>query len=57
MRIIKHFIKGENEGHIVENNYGGEITYTAVAAVDSKDYKTLKGAENFLKRLGYQELP
>ena len=57
MKIIKHFIKGENEGHIVENNYGGEITYTAVAAVDSKDYKTLEGAENFLKRLGYQELP
>lgn len=61
MKLIKEYRKNGNPngnpGTIYKNEYGGEILYiTTTATRDGKDYKTLKGAENFMKRRGYVEI-
>jgi len=53
MKIVKYYKnanKAGNEGSIayIENN-----RYLAVTKVDSKTYKTLKGAEKFMSKYGY----
>ena len=53
---MKNFIdykKGGNKGCIIESNEG---LFTAVTAVKSKDFKTLKGAQKFMEKNGYIKL-
>jgi hypothetical protein len=50
MKNVIEFVKGGNEGAIMEMLEG---TFTAVTAVKSKDFKTLKGAEKFMAKEGY----
>lgn len=50
MKNFTDYIKGGNKGCIMESNEG---LFTAVTAVKSKDFKTLKGAEKFMEKNGY----
>jgi hypothetical protein len=59
MAEITKYQKGNNgslTGGIVINENNGVKTYTAVIASTSKDYKTLKGAQNFMSKNGYIEV-
>jgi hypothetical protein len=53
MKNFTNFAKGGNEGCIMESNEG---VFTAVTAVKSKDFKTLKGAEKFMAKEGYSRV-
>jgi hypothetical protein len=50
MKNFTDYIKGGNKGSIMESLEG---IFTAVTAVKSKDFKTLKGAEKFMAKEGY----
>lgn len=50
MKNFTDYIKGGNKGCIMESNEG---IFTAVTAVKSKDFKTLKGAEKFMVKNEY----
>ena len=50
MKNFTDYFKGGNKGCIMESNEG---TFTAVTAIKSKDFKTFKGAENFMMKNGY----
>lgn len=49
-----YFAKGSNKGSISENIYGGVKTFIAVTAIESKSFKTLKGAVAWMNKKGYK---
>lgn len=53
MENLIEYQKGGNKGSIMEETNG---LWTAVTAVASKSYKTLKGAQKFMDRMGYEEV-
>lgn len=56
--IIAQFNKGKslNAGAIIETEYGGKISYIAVGLGFSRKFKTTKGAERYLIKLGYERV-
>jgi hypothetical protein len=50
MKNFTDYKKGGNKGCIMESNEG---VFTAVTAWQSKDFKTFKGAHNFMTKNGY----
>jgi hypothetical protein len=55
MTMLVKYVKGGNEGAIFDNGKGGNLTYIAVTAAKSKDFKTIKGAERFIETMGYKK--
>lgn len=56
MAKIISYIKGSGlSGGIAINEYAGETNYIAVTVSNSKSYKTLKGAEKFMIKNGYEK--
>ena len=55
MTFIVMYSKGGNEGSIFDNGTGKNLYYIAVTAAKSKDFKTLKGAERFMEKMGYKK--
>jgi hypothetical protein len=53
MKNSYDYKKGGNKGAIMEVEYAGVTTFTAVTATTSKDYKSLKGAKAFMAKQGY----
>lgn len=53
MKNLIEFIKtnGATKGGIIEGTNG---YFTAVGGAFSKDYKTLKGAEKYMNKMGYE---
>jgi len=51
------YVKGKyNKGAILENGYSDSITYIAVTAASSKDFKSLKGAEKYMTKFEYKKV-
>lgn len=51
------YIKGkENKGSIMENTYAGEVSYIAVTISSSKTFKSVKGAEKYMSKFGYEKV-
>lgn len=53
MKNIIEYKRGGNNGSIIEGTNG---YFTAVTATTSKDYKTIKGAEKFMAKMGYERV-
>jgi hypothetical protein len=54
MTTIINYKRGTNKGGIFDNECEGSITWTACTATTSKTFKTLAGAERFMKKYGYE---
>jgi len=54
MEIIKNYERSGNKGTIAKLN--NDNTFTATTATQTKDFKTLKGAEKFMTKYGYKEV-
>lgn len=52
----KNYKKGSNKGAISMINTTVGKRYLAVTEVKSNTYKTLKGAQNFMKKYNYKEV-
>ena len=54
MTMMIEYSRGTSKGGISDNTYAGEKTYIACTATNSKTFKTLKGAEKFMAKNGYE---
>ena len=54
MEIIKHYERSGNKGTIAK--LYNDNTFTATTATQTKDFKTLKGAEKFMTKYEYKEV-
>lgn len=52
MKLVKEFDRNGNRATIIFDNG----VYTATTLIQSKDFKTLKGAEKFLNKFQYVEV-
>lgn len=46
-------LKTNKDGYITGISQNNDGTFTAITRVDSKDFKTLKGAEKWIAKRGY----